>query len=177
MPQPRGVQLAPFWAFCYVISGYLPPSLLDSLPGARLPPSHAPRLGHAHPQIKLPPETFNTREKIVRNAPTIRRLRAWSPHSNGPLDSSRVFRHSRPKHTRFVLAETAVLPDMKSVSRRRPACLPIVHIYSCAVVVAIVVESTKGFSFHPLCRLSCAKTARLRSRPHPTGARTGHWRL
>jgi hypothetical protein len=33
---------------------------------------------------------------------------------------------------------------MKSVSRRRPACLPIVHIY-CAVVVAIVVESTKGF--------------------------------
>jgi hypothetical protein len=32
------------------------------------------------------------------------------------------------------LAETAVLPAMKSVSRRRPACLPIVHIY-CAVVV------------------------------------------
>ena len=46
-----------------------------------------------------------------------------------------------------VLAETAVLPAMKSVSRRRPACLPIVHIY-CAVVVAIVVESTKGFEYY-----------------------------
>ena len=49
-----------------------------------------------------------------------------------------------------ILAETAVLPAMKSVSRRRPACLPIVHIY-CAVVVAIVVESTKGFEYY-CCR-------------------------
>ena len=47
----------------------------------------------------------------------------------------------------IVLAETAVLPAMKSVSRRRPACLPIVHIY-CAVVVAIVVESTKGLEYY-----------------------------
>ena len=47
-----------------------------------------------------------------------------------------------------ILAETAVLPAMKSVSRRRPACLPIVRIYSCAVVVAIVVESTKGFEYY-----------------------------
>ena len=46
-----------------------------------------------------------------------------------------------------ILAETAVLPAMKSVSRRRPACLPIVHIY-CAVVVAIVVESTKGVEYY-----------------------------
>ena len=47
---------------------------------------------------------------------------------------------SRPPHSK-ILAETAVLPAMKSVTRRRPACLPIVHFY-CAVVVAIVVEST-----------------------------------
>ena len=47
----------------------------------------------------------------------------------------------------IVLAETAVLPAMKSVSRRRPACLPIVHIY-CVVVVAIVVESTKGLEYY-----------------------------
>ena len=47
----------------------------------------------------------------------------------------------------IVLAETAVLPAMKSVSRRRPACLPIVHIY-CAVVVAIVVESTTGLEYY-----------------------------
>ena len=30
--------------------------------------------------------------------------------------------------TVIILAETAVLPAMKSVSRRRPACLPIVHL-------------------------------------------------
>ena len=39
------------------------------------------------------------------------------------------------------------LAAMKSVSRRRLACLPIVHIY-CAVVVAIVVESTKGLEYY-----------------------------
>jgi hypothetical protein len=51
---------------------------------------------------------------------------------------------------RRVLAETAVLPAMKSVSRRRPACLPIVHIY-CAVVVAItLVENTKGLDVYSI---------------------------
>ena len=44
-----------------------------------------------------------------------------------------------------ILAETAVLPAMKSVSRRRPACLPIVHLLCIeSIVGAIVVESTKG---------------------------------
>ena len=51
MPQPRWMQWAPFWAFCYVITDlriYPPPSPSCS-------PSHTLRPGHAHPQIKLPP--------------------------------------------------------------------------------------------------------------------------
>ena len=48
-----------------------------------------------------------------------------------------------------ILAETAVLPA-REVSISPQACLParIVRIYSCAVVVAIVVESTKGFEYY-----------------------------
>ena len=41
-------------------------------------------------------------------------------------------RGSHPAHPNPILAETVVLPAMKSVSRRRPACLPIVHL-DCAV--------------------------------------------
>ena len=60
-----------------------------------------------------------------------------------------LIRHRPPElphhaYNETLLAETAVLPAMKSVSRCRPACLPIVHIYS-AVVVAIAVKSTEGF--------------------------------
>ena len=47
------------------------------------------------------------------------------------------------------LAKTAVLPAMKSVSRRRPACLPIVHLLCIeSIVGAIVVESTKGLEYY-----------------------------
>ena len=48
-----------------------------------------------------------------------------------------------------ILAETAVLPAMKSVFRRRPACLPIVHLLCIeSIVGAIVVESTKGLEYY-----------------------------
>jgi hypothetical protein len=55
-----------------------------------------------------------------------------------------------PGLSKVNLAETAVLPAMMhEVSISPQACLrlPIVHIY-CAVVVAIVVESTKGFEYY-----------------------------
>ena len=57
-----------------------------------------------------------------------------------------IIRNENTIYVRQLLAETAVLPA-REVSISPQACLParIVRIYSCEVVVAIVVESTKGF--------------------------------
>jgi hypothetical protein len=55
MPQPRGVQWAPFWAFCYVITGAVLGVLLRNYGFTPLPPPPTLRPGDAHPQIKIPP--------------------------------------------------------------------------------------------------------------------------
>ena len=58
MPQPRGVQWAPFWAFCYVITdiyGFTP-----------LPPPPTLRPGDADLRIKLPPGVRRARSTPAR---------------------------------------------------------------------------------------------------------------
>jgi len=86
-------------------------------------------------------------QTVLRNTQKAASIRNWSIRCVScislPAGTSLFSKGCSRRNSRLAGHEVSISPQ----AYRRPACLPIVHIY-CAVVVAIVVESTKGFEYY-----------------------------